>query len=293
MEETEPQEAPNEIELPSGLELTPESASTITRSRLSRIIVLAGASESGKTTMLTAIYEKFCRGTFAGLRFAGSDTLWAWEQICHPLRKSSGRSSPKTERTKRTDEQPLLHLRLQSELAVDQTVDVLMTDISGERFEAAIESTDECKKLTLVRRADHFIVCLDGERLCNDRLRHNVRAEGRATLRVFIEAGMLDKASSVMVLFTKADLLRKTPNVDSLISEIEAEYTDKFQSAVGALRFQAVAAYPFQTAIGVDDLIRRWTSETRVGRHVEEVPETSTVGERQMDRFRDTLTNGH
>lgn len=293
MEPTAPQEAPSEVQLPSGLELTPELARPITRSRLSRIIVLAGASESGKTTMLTAIYEKLCRGPFAGLRFAGSETLWAWEQNCHTLRIASGRSSPDTERTKRTDEQPLLHLRLQSELNSDTSMDILLTDISGERFTAATESTDECKKLTLVSRADHFVICLDGKRLCDERLRHGVRGEGRSTLQAFIQAGMLGKASSVMVLFTKADLFRHTPAIESFIAEIETEYTEKFKPLFGTLRFQAVSAYPFQTAIGIDDLIRRWASETRVGQHLEEIPDGAVLGERQIDKFPDTQAHGY
>jgi len=287
LKKTPPDEAPNEIELPSGLELTPESARPITQSRLSRIIVLAGPSESGKTTMLAAIYEKLCRGPFAGVRFAGSQTLWAWEQRCHTLRIRA------TERTKVTDGQPLLHLCLQNEQNAEQTIDVFMTDISGERFEAAVEATDECKKLTLVKRADHFVVCLDGEKLCDSLLRHRIRAEGSKMLRAFIEAGMLGRASSVMVLFTKADVFRKTPDVYTYIAEIEKEYTSKFQGNFGALRFQVAAAYPFQAAIGVDDLISRWTSETLVGQHMDASQPDTIGGVRQIDRLRDIATYGN
>lgn len=290
-----PLDTATEIELPTGMELTPTSASPITQSRPSRIIVLAGPSDSGKTTLLTAIYEKFCRGPFAGTRFAGSQTLWAWEQRCHTLRVASGRTSPETERTKRAQEQHLLHLRLQNEVKPHRTTDVLLTDIDGERFSEAIQSTEESKKLTLVSRADHFVLCLDGKRLSDTRLRFAARDEGLTLLRAFIEAGMLGKASSVMVLFTKTDLLRQTPNVDKLLAEIEEEYTQKYGGSFGALRFHAVAAYPFQPAIGIDELVRRWMSETRVGQNLNETLDEKSVlqSERQINKFQDTVSHGY
>ena len=78
------------IDLPSGKELNEVAANTIAASRSVRVVVLAGPVDSGKTTLLTSLYELFQWGTVADQLFAGSTTLPAFEQRCHLARTVSG-----------------------------------------------------------------------------------------------------------------------------------------------------------------------------------------------------------
>ena len=80
------------VQLHEGDDLTISKASKITRSCVTRFITLAGAAESGKTTLLASIYECFQKGGFADYYFAGSLTLPGYEKRCHLSRIESGLS---------------------------------------------------------------------------------------------------------------------------------------------------------------------------------------------------------
>src|SRR5688572_22970922 len=70
------------VELPDGLAFTPVTAARITANRLTRVIVVAGDRDSGKTTLVSALFDKFQEGPFAGYLFAGCRTLRGLERRC-------------------------------------------------------------------------------------------------------------------------------------------------------------------------------------------------------------------
>src|SRR5208283_2750578 len=70
--------APEYIDLPNGKELNESAALDLARSRPVQWIVLAGPSDSGKTTFLTSLYELFQWREVEGYAFAGSITLPAF-----------------------------------------------------------------------------------------------------------------------------------------------------------------------------------------------------------------------
>jgi Double-GTPase 2 len=57
--------------------LIPDLAALARRCRVHRV-ALVGEEKVGKTTLLASIYGMYCKGPFAGLTFAGSETLLAW-----------------------------------------------------------------------------------------------------------------------------------------------------------------------------------------------------------------------
>ena len=65
------------IHLPRGRELTEVAAAALAVSRPVRLIVFTGPVDTGKTTLLTSLYEMFQWGHVSGYRFAGSATLRA------------------------------------------------------------------------------------------------------------------------------------------------------------------------------------------------------------------------
>src|SRR4029077_11822880 len=97
-----------------------------------------------------------------GYAFAGSLTLPAFEERCYLSRRDSGNPVPDTRRTRYEGPNPLyLHLRIRSTEGLRPFRDILCTDVSGEMFEHARDSTAECKELIFLKRANHFLLFLD------------------------------------------------------------------------------------------------------------------------------------
>ena len=138
---------PELISLPSGTVLTEVQAQTMATDRSVRLIVIAGAVDCGKTTLLTSLYELFQTGPVKTSQFAGCDTFPAFEQRCHLSRVDSENENPDTVRTPYDGPHPeYLHVKIQDGAGEDGHIDFLFTDVSGEMFEHARNSTDECKQ---------------------------------------------------------------------------------------------------------------------------------------------------
>jgi len=257
---------PEVINLPSGSDLTPEAGGRIAAACLTRLVLLAGEAESGKTTLLATIYEKFNEGDFADLVFAGSATLVGWEKRCHLARVASGAEKADTERTLGL-QQRLLHLRVRDKSLAEPPQDLLLTDLSGEAFKLIKDSTDECQKLGMLKRADHFVLLVDGRKLAARGARHEAQNNGMALLRSCVDAGMVGSNSFVDVVFSKYDLLAP---VDRDTSEFLKHIVDtikrRFERRLGRLRFHNVAARPksgtIEYAFGIPDLLRSWTEDS-------------------------------
>jgi len=248
------------LDLHSGEHFTNESASEILRNQVSRVIVLAGSIKSGKTTLLNSIYEAFNKGEFANYQFAGSKTLVAFEERCHLARLNSGASQADTARTPRTGGSPLLHLKVKR-IDSEVTRDILLTDFTGEFFREAMDSTEACKRLTVVKRADHFVLFLDCERLSRDDERPLVIEEGRVMCRSFLEANMLTKNSIVDIFFSKSDLLR-TSNNAKLLDDIEKKYRKHLGDGVAKMNFATVVSKPLQKIAGIQHIFPQWVEDS-------------------------------
>jgi len=257
---------PSLVDLPRGEVLDPETAGQVTRSALTRLIVLAGDAGSGKTTLLSAIYEKFNEGPFAGFLFGGSVTLPAWEQRCHLARIGSGAERPATERTKGLQKR-LLHLRVRDSSLKHPAQDLLLSDLSGETFRLIRDSQAECERLSMLRRADHFVLLLDGEKLARTDTRHEVFHNGALLLRACRDAGMIGTHSFVDVLFSKDDKLRAgDQELRSYLEYIRSAIRERHESQLGRLRFQHIASRPetdeVEFAFGIAGPFASWVNDT-------------------------------
>jgi hypothetical protein len=254
------------IDLPPGTDLTPDLGVAVTAAALTRLVLIAGEAESGKTTLLATIYEKFNGGPFAKLLFAGSQTLISWEERCHLARVASGGERPDTERTLGL-QQRLLHLRVR-DVAQDQPIqDLLFTDLSGEVFKLVRDSTAECQQLGMLKRADHIVLLLDGEKLANAASRHEALNNGLALLRSCVDARMIGSHSFVDVVFSKYDLLTAGAGAIEFLQFAEERISSRFGSRVGRLRFHNIAARPGQASgvefgFGISDLLRSWVDDS-------------------------------
>jgi len=285
------------LNLYSGDSFTPESALSITRSRNTRFIVLAGPIESGKTTLLASIYDIFQKRLFANYFFAGSQTLLGFERRCHDSRLASHRTTPTTDRTKHEGKYRLLHLRVRKKDLDTPPQDLLFTDLSGELFKEIRDSTEECKRHQIFLRADHFVLFLDGKKLCDLYQRDKVVSDASTLLRRCLDANILGKYSLVDVLFAKWDLLKTAADQDSstetFLQTVQLQkFEEPFRSKLGRMRCSRVAARPdpskhsgIEFGYGLSTLFQSWVEESPSSRILTCRPQLRTPVVRQIDRY--------
>lgn len=288
------EEFPTSVNLFTGGELDYAGSLRIMLNALTRVVVLAGPNDSGKTTLLASIFEHFLRGALAGYLFAGGETSPAFDRRCHLSRTDSGRRTEDTERTKSFSEQTMLHLRVRDEALRNPARDLLFSDLRGELFNEAIKSSAEARRIKVLKRADHFVLLVDGAKLADLGSRNQAATAAGMTLRSLAEAGMIGGRTLVEVLFTKDDLIRRTDaenETSEFLQALEEDIKRKHEHQFARLRFRRVAA---RTAEGVDsygvpELFRGWVedsayTDTRAGASRDGAPRVVT-SEREFDRY--------
>ena len=291
VQEIDQKKSPDVVDLFSGKDITYQDASLITLKTLARVIVLAGAVKSGKTTFLASLYEKFLRGPIASYVFAGSLTLLGFERRCYLGRISSGKTKGDMERTKRGFDEKLLHLKVRIKDLSRPPQDLLFSDISGETFEMARDSTVECQQLNIIKRADHFVLVIDGEKLSRVEDRQSAYQNADMLFRRCIEAGMLVEYSFVDVLFTKYDLIKNDNEAENLafLEDIKLNFKENFEKRIGRLDFYTVAARPERTNVplfyGLDDIFPNWVEKSPFIGCTRPRPVVDFDSKRQFDRY--------
>lgn len=255
VEGTEPFEEadPEFIELYSGAALSANEAEAITLRSRTQLVAFAGAEGSGKTTVLASIYERLNQREFAGFKFAGSRSLLGFEEICHLNRLSSGGAHPDTQRTRLTDDTKYYHLALRTAEPPAARRNVLLSAMSGELFRMAKDSQEEAERLTFLRRADTFVVLVDGERLATTAQRTSAQADAADILESVLDANMVSPSCIVEIVFSKLDCITAAgqPALDFL-AKTQEKFEGKFRRRVPRLSFRQIAARPALSSAPVD-----------------------------------------
>lgn len=233
------------VDLCAGYEMSAADTEDITLRWPTQLIVLAGAEGSGKTTMLTALYEHLGRGSFAGFDFAGSRSLLGFEKICHANRVASGGTRPNTERTIPSDEAVYYHLALRETVGERRRRQVLLSALSGELYRWARNSREDCEKLTVLHRADTIVVLVDGEKLASLEHRVNAHADAAGILDAILDAKMLPSGCHVEFVFSKLDRIRAAgDSALAFLKQTRVKLETKFRARVPQLIFRELAARP-------------------------------------------------
>jgi hypothetical protein len=256
------------VALHNGEALTVEEAYSITRASRTRVLVVAGPAESGKTTLIASIFNRLECAPFAGYMFAGSKTLIGFEQRCHLARLTTGRATAATPRTRRGAERCLLHLSVWKSDSTQSAIDLLLADLSGEDYERASNSPEECAKLPLIRRADHFILLIDGAKVVRSNARQGEKRQAVMLLQSCLDAGQLKRNSLVDVLISKMDIVEgdahKAEHLD-FIADLKRSLLQRFQNRLESFRFFEVAARrergDYEIAYGLSTPFASWIEE--------------------------------
>jgi hypothetical protein len=254
------------LTLPSGEALSEEQASEVTREAPTKVVVLAGPHASGKTTILTSLFDSFLEAPVGNYLFAGSRTLVGFERRCHDSREASGRDNAHTVHTQVSDAVDFLHLRLADSATTNRRTDLLLSDVSGERFKLIRDSADAVKKMRMLQRADHLCIVVDGEKIAESNLRHSVRADARTLLRSVVEANVLSPSCAIQVVFSKWDVVKAHRAFQS-ISAFVGDTQRALEAVAGGrlLQYFEIAARPktkkMRFAFGLPTLLRSWIDD--------------------------------
>jgi hypothetical protein len=201
---------PREYRIQGGNAMTAQEIARVCRRRFTPIIFMAGESGSGKTTLIASLHDAFFFGTVSGFRFAGSQTLLAFEERSFESRAKSNGLVPQTSRTRYVSGQQYFHLRVQEEQDSSfRNYDILFADMSGEFYERSIQRSSEAQLLGGLTRAQCLLVLLDGGKLADAKQRQKVRSDALSFLRRCMEKKVLTDNTEVQVLISKWDLVTK------------------------------------------------------------------------------------
>ncbi len=209
--------------------------------------------------MVAGLYELFHKGPFAGYYFAWCHTLPGFERRCHLARLSSERESPDTERTGHSETHNLLHVRL-TEASSGTRHDILFSDIYGEAFRIASDSADECRKIKILKRADHVAVLVDGKKVVSKKERQGAFSAADSLLRQCLDSGMLGQMSNVQIILTKWD--KVVGKVDEFIEDKFKWLSDRHRHRLATLTTHKAALRSTGTTkagYGMEELLKKWT----------------------------------
>lgn len=282
----------------SGEALNANECRSITSASITNVIILAGRAESGKTTLISSIFDIFQKeNSFDGYIFGGSRSLIGLEKRCHESRIASERGEPNTERTKFTPDDPkFIHFKLQKK-GNGALKDILFTDISGEQFRQISNSTEECQKFDVIKRADHFVLFFDSNLLSDFTTRHQTKTNGFAILRSLVESNMLNSRTMIQIVYSKWDLLLQKGEMKEhieFINEISNEIRLKYSDTIWNIRFFEIASRPDVTSnlsfgYGIDKLLPIWVDESSlfsIEREKSNSVELSTSSTREFSKYR-------
>jgi GTPase SAR1 family protein len=283
------------VELPTGKPFRNTDTTEILRANATPIVLLVGSAKCGKTTLLASLHDSFQRGSsFAGYVCAGSKTLIGFEERCFDSRAASGGDIPTTLRTRPAEGLLFYHLRLRNEDLKTPIKHLLVADMSGELYGAAMDSATEMRKQTIIRRADHFVHLIDAGRLTSNEFRALTRSNATLLFRRCLEERMFDVDARVDVLLTKWDIAiarcGSEEKAMDVLRTMRDEIAKQLNGRVGRLRIESVASRPhfkskLKPAYGLTEFFRSWVNEPprRFEPRLTKFP--SVNSDRMFDRF--------
>ncbi|MBE0614118.1 MAG: hypothetical protein IH604_10670 [Burkholderiales bacterium] len=261
------------------------------RQRKVMSVALISEQKAGKTTLLASIYERYCKGPFAGMSFAGSRTLVGFARRHHKALLSSGGSESEVTRTSRDDPAAFFHLCLKNRQ--QDLLNLVISDRSGETYGDARTDTDLISRLTELSIATRACVLLDGAKLASKESRPAYARQFKQMMHALNDNGALRHMTHVEVLATKFDVTHSRDDAvaqTEFLGAYEAQLVREFAERGLAISCYRICALPKKDVSvgfkGLEELLERWTTRP-VLPSVE--PSGIAAAERQLDRYLDRV----
>ena len=188
--------------------MTLEQARALSGRRGARLVLLMGEPATGKTALTAMLWQQFLeQDGIAGHRLAGSRSARGFERRAHWGRQQAGQTHAHFPPTPPEDA-GVLHLRVRR--PDGRRVELLLADLSGERFERVREGRPLLEELPWAARADRFAVVLDAQTLSLPGESEIVATRARRLLAGLHASGVVRDSARVAVVVTKSDTLNES-----------------------------------------------------------------------------------
>lgn len=250
------------LPLPGGTPLEIKDARSFSRRDRAVVVALVGMRECGKTTLLARLHQLFLSSPLAGYDFAGSRTLPQLEELNWLATVESRAPQPMMPRTSSQFDNSFIHISVRPTVGGSR-VDLLLNDISGETFNAAISSQSACDRLLALARADHVVTLVDGSALADSTLRNLQVSHVADFLQRVIQSGQCGRHTSLHLVVSKLDKLKGHKSAsDSALATL----TKRFEGDFGSIAKWEIAARPMDgshpTVEPIGKLFGTWVQTT-------------------------------
>jgi hypothetical protein len=229
------------LSLRAGTRLLAADCRVLREAEETHVISILAPKDAGKTSLIAGFYEIFLEGTADGFSFAGSDSLFSFENLCHLSRAASNRTQNDMLRTRRAEGLGFFHLRVDHG---DRRVGLLLGDRPGETVREAAQGIGVASTLQELKSSDAIVYLIDGALLSNLETRHLPLSDAEAILETLSAAGVLNHRPSLALVLTKADVV-ETAGGGAQFEDIVQSLKDRFGD-----RFAVVES--FRTAANAD-----------------------------------------
>jgi hypothetical protein len=288
-ERPEPQRtATAEVAIASGETMEWEDVEGFSRAHRTRTVSLIGEPRSGKTTLIAAIYASLCKGVVGDRIFVGSRTLVGFARRHHLALLNSERNSPKTPRTSRDDPPAFFHLALRPKDGGPAS-QLIVSDRSGEAYEAARQDTVLVKELTELRSAERACFVLNAAKLTHPNRHAAYSRQFKQMIYALHDNNAFRDDVSIEVLATKMDAANRPERAAecaAILGEYETQLVGEFGRTGIDFNFHRVCALPkshLETGyLGLAETVARWTNPRPLP---EVAPPAVSDAARQIDRL--------
>lgn len=208
------------LHLAEGEALSADQSFNVLNLLSTRVIGLVGPNAAGKTSLIAGIYDLFQEGPIGSTAFAGSATLFGFEQLCHHARAASRRDVPYQPRTHYGSDVTFFHLDVKrSDLSPVESL--LIADRAGEDYVAVTHDISQAVRLFELRRADVITILVNGDGLIDDEERHETRVLLPSIIHGLLESSILFGGRRLAIVLTKQDAILQSPHPDRVKADFE------------------------------------------------------------------------
>ncbi len=216
-------------------------------------VMLVGKQDAGKTSLIARLHQMFQSGPIDELLFAGSWTLPRFEEINWLATVQSGVDEPMIERSVPKYDNSVLHFRVVCN-RTKARVEILLNDVSGETFNAAVGIQAVCDQLLGVGRADHLVLALDGKAVEDSKLRNHELGQAIDFVERVKQSSTRSGKCELHFVLTKIDA---APTAAARIDAWEEMIRHRFSDAFQRISFWKLAARPKDGSMPTEEIVAK------------------------------------